>query len=54
MRQYILPENVRDILIAYLETKPYRESAGGIEALRSLSEVPLHEEGEKKVKNGKK
>ncbi len=41
MKQLLLPEKIRDELIAYMMTKPYAEVAQGIAILRALAEAPI-------------
>lgn len=38
-KEFRLPEEVRQSLLEYLSTRPYREVAQGIAALMSLEEV---------------
>jgi hypothetical protein len=40
MKQYLLPENIRAALLAYLMDRPYREVADGVQALLTLKEAP--------------
>jgi len=39
MKQFILPENIRDALVNYLASRPYKEVADGVQALLALKEV---------------
>lgn len=44
--EFRLPESVREHLLQYLSTRPYREVAEGIAALMSLEEI--HDEKQEK------
>lgn len=37
---YLLPDSIRQALIAYLSTKPYAEVAQGVAALQQLQPQP--------------
>lgn len=39
-KQYLITENDRKALVAYLGTRPYNEVAGAIAALMQLPEAP--------------
>ena len=40
MKNYILPEDLREALMGYLRTRPYGEVVDGMKALESLEEAP--------------
>lgn len=40
MKSYVLPEDVRNGLLAYLVSRPYGEVANGVRALEALAELP--------------
>jgi len=40
MKQFILPDDVRGLLLSYLITRPYMEVEGGVKMLRELKELP--------------
>lgn len=37
---YLLPDTIRQQLLAYLRERPYREVAGGVQAILALSPAP--------------
>ena len=39
MKNYVLPSDLRDSLMAYLRTQPYGAVAEGMKALESLEEI---------------
>lgn len=41
MKKFIIDEFLRDNLINYLETRPYKEVAAGIVALINLKEINI-------------
>lgn len=41
MTDYVLPSQLRDVLIAYLSRRPYEEVAQGVRMLESLQEVEV-------------
>lgn len=40
MKTYLLPESLRNDLIAYLHARPYSEVAKGVQALEALQPAP--------------
>jgi hypothetical protein len=49
-KHYLIPQSILDDIMQYLATRPYREVANGIAALRALKEV---EKSKKEDADGK-
>ena len=44
MKQFIITEEIRDALLAYLQEQPYKAVAGGIKMLQELPEYQSEDE----------
>jgi hypothetical protein len=44
MKKFILPEEIRNALLAYLLTRPMQEVENGVQLLRNLEEIKKQDE----------